>query len=49
MIIPLSIYQVASGVLCPILVSTIQKRHRQTGKGPNKGHSDAGKAGESAL
>lgn len=27
-----------SGILCPILVPTIQKRCRQAGKSPKKGH-----------
>lgn len=28
------------GVLCPVLIPTIQKRFKKTGEGPNKGHND---------
>ena len=49
MITPLSTCQATPGVLCPVLVSTIQERHGQTGKYPKEGHEDDQTAGEPAL
>lgn len=39
-IIPLGAGQAAPGVLCPVLVPTIQERHRQTGEGLKEGCKD---------
>lgn len=45
----LSACQAAPGVLRPVLVPTIQKRHGQTAEGPKEGHNDDQTAGEPDL
>ena len=48
-IIPLSTGQAMPGVLCPVLVPIVQKRHGQTGEGLREDHKDYQRAGEPAL
>lgn len=45
----LSACQAVPGILCPVLILTIQERRRETGKGPKEGHEDDQRAGEAAL
>ena len=37
------------GIVCSVLVPTIQKRCGQSGKGPEKGHKDDQRTGKPAL
>lgn len=39
----------APGVLCPLLVVTIQERCVQTGEGPKEAYGDDQRTGEPAL
>jgi len=39
-IIPLISGRATSGVLGPVLGSSVQERHKRTGKSPAKGHRD---------
>lgn len=48
-IIRLSACQATPGVLCLVLVLTIQERCRQIGEGQKEGNEDDEKAGECAL